>query len=54
VLTHTLRTFLACEQISPVVVVIHADDHDLYHAALKRADIDAARLKLVTGGPTLQ
>ncbi|MBX8801361.1 bifunctional 2-C-methyl-D-erythritol 4-phosphate cytidylyltransferase/2-C-methyl-D-erythritol 2,4-cyclodiphosphate synthase [Ochrobactrum sp. MR28] len=54
VLAHTLRTFLACEQISPVVVVIHADDHDLYHAALKRADIDAARLKLVTGGPTRQ
>lgn len=54
VLAHTLRTFLACEQISPVVVVIHADDHDLYHAALKRADIDASRLKLVTGGPTRQ
>jgi len=54
VLAHTLRTFLACEQISPVVVVIHADDHDLYHAALKRADIDTARLKLVTGGPTRQ
>lgn len=54
VLAHTLRTFLACEQISPVVVVIHADDHDLYHAALKRADIDAARLNLVTGGPTRQ
>ena len=54
VLAHTLRTFLACEQISPVVVVIHADDHDLYHAALKRADIDAALLKLVTGGPTRQ
>ena len=54
VLAHTLRTFLACEQISSVVVVIHADDHDLYHAALKRADIDASRLKLVTGGPTRQ
>lgn len=54
VLAHTLRTFLACEQISPVVVVIHADDHDLYHAALKRADIDASHLKLVTGGPTRQ
>ncbi|MDR2312298.1 MAG: bifunctional 2-C-methyl-D-erythritol 4-phosphate cytidylyltransferase/2-C-methyl-D-erythritol 2,4-cyclodiphosphate synthase [Brucellaceae bacterium] len=54
VLAHTLRTFLACEQISPIVVVIHADDHDLYHAALKRADIDASRLKLVTGGPTRQ
>ncbi len=54
VLAHTLHTFLACEQISPVVVVIHADDHDLYHAALKRADIDASRLKLVTGGPTRQ
>jgi len=54
VLAHTLRTFLVCEQISPVVVVIHADDHDLYHTALKRADIDAARLKLVTGGPTRQ
>ncbi|MBX8824994.1 bifunctional 2-C-methyl-D-erythritol 4-phosphate cytidylyltransferase/2-C-methyl-D-erythritol 2,4-cyclodiphosphate synthase [Ochrobactrum sp. SFR4] len=54
VLAHTLRTFLACEQISPVVVVIHTDDHDLYHAALKRAEIDASRLKLVTGGPTRQ
>lgn len=54
VLAHTLRTFLACEQISPVVVVIHADDHNLYHAALARAEIDASRLKLVTGGPTRQ
>ncbi|HWD13476.1 bifunctional 2-C-methyl-D-erythritol 4-phosphate cytidylyltransferase/2-C-methyl-D-erythritol 2,4-cyclodiphosphate synthase [Pseudochrobactrum sp. sp1633] len=54
VLAHTLRTFLACEQISPVVVVIHSDDHDLYHAALQRADIDAARIRLVTGGPTRQ
>jgi len=54
VLAHTLRTFLACEQISPVVVVIHADDHDLYHAALKRAEIDASRIRLVTGGPTRQ
>ncbi len=54
VLTHTLRTFLACEQISPVVVVIHADDHDLYHAVLKHAEIDAARIRLVTGGPTRQ
>ena len=53
-LAHTLRTFLACEQISPVVVVIHSDDHDLYHAALQRADIDAARIRLVTGGPTRQ
>ena len=53
-LAHTLHTFLACEQISPVVVVIHSDDHDLYHAALKRADIDASRIKLVTGGPTRQ
>ncbi|MCF7645610.1 bifunctional 2-C-methyl-D-erythritol 4-phosphate cytidylyltransferase/2-C-methyl-D-erythritol 2,4-cyclodiphosphate synthase [Bacillus subtilis] len=54
VLAHTLRTFLACEQISPVVVVIHADDHDLYHAALARAEIDVSRLNLVTGGPTRQ
>ncbi|WP_376710011.1 bifunctional 2-C-methyl-D-erythritol 4-phosphate cytidylyltransferase/2-C-methyl-D-erythritol 2,4-cyclodiphosphate synthase [Pseudochrobactrum lubricantis] len=54
VLAHTLRTFLACEQISPVVVVIHSDDHDLYHAALQRADIDATRIRLVTGGPTRQ
>lgn len=53
-LAHTLRTFLACGQISPVVVVIHADDHDLYHAALERADIDVSRLRLVTGGPTRQ
>ncbi|MBX8782829.1 bifunctional 2-C-methyl-D-erythritol 4-phosphate cytidylyltransferase/2-C-methyl-D-erythritol 2,4-cyclodiphosphate synthase [Ochrobactrum sp. GRS2] len=54
VLAHTLRTFLACEQISPVVVVIHSDDHDLYHAALQRADIDATCIRLVTGGPTRQ
>lgn len=53
-LAHTLRTFLSCEQIAPVVVVIHSDDHALYHAALNAAEIDPARIKLVTGGPSRQ
>lgn len=54
VLAHTLRNFLACGQISSIVVVIHADDHALYHAALERANIDASCIRLVTGGPTRQ
>ncbi|WOC14784.1 Bifunctional enzyme IspD/IspF [Pseudochrobactrum sp. MP213Fo] len=53
-MAHTLRSFLTCEHIASVVVVIHSDDHALYQAALKDANIDPARIIVVTGGPTRQ
>ncbi|WP_374831141.1 bifunctional 2-C-methyl-D-erythritol 4-phosphate cytidylyltransferase/2-C-methyl-D-erythritol 2,4-cyclodiphosphate synthase [Paenochrobactrum pullorum] len=51
VLMRTLATFLQCDAIARIVVVIHADDKALYQAACPLAD---PRIITVTGGPTRQ
>ena len=53
VLTHTLQAFLSHPAVYSVTVVIHAQDHALYQAAI--ADVVAAKqLRAVDGGSTRQ
>ena len=51
VIAHTLDKFLSHPKIGPVVVVIHADDQELFDRA---AGADAGRVVAVTGGPSRQ
>lgn len=51
VLMRTLATFLQCDALSKIVIVIHADDKALYQAACPLND---PRILVVTGGPTRQ
>ncbi len=51
VLARTLRAFIDCPQIDKIVVVIHADDHELYKAAISESHVDVL---VVNGGATRQ
>lgn len=51
VLMRTLTTFLQCDAIGRIVVVIHPDDKALYQAACPLTD---PRIRVVIGGPTRQ
>jgi len=56
ILSHTLDVFLNHPRISKIMTVIHADDTDLYDAAVKTANCDANGKELLTatGGDTRQ
>ena len=51
VLKHTLRAFLDCPEISPLMIVIHPDDHALYTEAMAEL---ATAAHVVIGGTTRQ
>ena len=50
ILQHTIKAFLKVPYVNLIRTVIHADDHALYHAAIKDTDI----LPPVNGGKTRQ